>query len=63
MRCSPIRNSYGGRRHLAELKKWLATIRISWSRQLAYKLNFLLLVIGPTLVFFFVKYNLWRSIF
>jgi len=48
---------------LAELEKWLATIRISWSKQLAYKLNFLLLVVGPTLVFFFVKYNLWRSIY
>ena len=48
---------------MAEWQKWWATIRISWSRQLAYKVNFLLLVIGPTVVFFFVKYNLWRSIY
>lgn len=48
---------------MAELGKWMGTIRISWSRQLAYKLNFLLLVIGPTLVFFFVKYSLWKSIY
>lgn len=48
---------------MPEWAKWWATIRISWSKTLAYKLNFLLLVIGPTLVFFFVKYNLWTAIY
>lgn len=38
-------------------------MRISWSNELAYKINFCLLVLGPTIVFFFVKYNLWSSIF
>ena len=46
-----------------ELAKWLQTIKIGWSNQLAYKLNFVLLVIGPTLVFFFIKYNLWTAIY
>ncbi len=48
---------------MREWAKWWATIRIAWSKTLAYKLNFLLLVIGPTLVFFFVKYNLWTAIY
>lgn len=48
---------------MAEWAKWWATMKISWSKQLAYKLNFMLLVIGPTLVFFFVKYNLWTAIY
>jgi ABC-2 type transport system permease protein len=47
----------------AELQKWAATIRISWAKYLAYKLNFLLLVIGPVLVFFFIRYNLWSAIY
>lgn len=48
---------------LAEARKWGQTIRISWSQQMAYKLHFVLLVVGPTLVFFFVKYNVWSSIY
>src|SRR5690606_15115581 len=47
----------------AELDKWLQTIRISWTKQMAYKINFVLLIIGPTVVFFFIKYNLWSSIY
>lgn len=47
----------------AELNKWLATIRISWTNYLAYKLNFLLLIIGPVVVFFFIRYNLWSAIY
>lgn len=45
------------------VKKWLQTIRISWSRYTAYRLNFVLQVIGPAAVFFFIKYNLWSSIY
>lgn len=48
---------------LAEARKWGATIQISWARYLAYKLNFGLQVIGPVLVFFFVRYNLWAAIY
>jgi ABC-2 type transport system permease protein len=45
------------------LAKWVATIRIAWQKQLVYKLNFLLLIIGPTVVFCFVKFNLWDAVF
>ena len=48
---------------MTEISKWWATLRVSWSQYLAYKLNFLLLVIGPVLVFFFIRYNLWASIY
>lgn len=47
----------------ANLNKWLATFRISWSQQMAYKLNFFLLILGPVFVFFFIRYNLWSSIY
>lgn len=48
---------------LWQLKKWRQTISIGISNYLAYKLNFLFLIIGPTLVFFFIKYNLWSAIY
>jgi ABC-2 type transport system permease protein len=47
----------------AEARKWGATLRTWWARHLAYKLNFVLLIIGPSVVFFFIKLNLWRSIY
>ncbi len=47
----------------AEASKWGATIKIAWSKYLAYKLNFLLQVLGPVLVFFFIRYNLWSAIY
>lgn len=47
----------------AELSKWVQTLRIAWTKQLTYKVNFILLIIGPTVVFFFIKYNLWSTIF
>lgn len=43
--------------------KWLKTMQVAASNHLAYKLNFVLLVVGPTLVFFFVKFSLWNAIF
>jgi len=46
-----------------ELLKWWQTIKISWAKHMAYRLNFFLQIIGPALVFFFVKYNLWTSIY
>lgn len=46
-----------------EAAKWVATARISWSKLAAYKLNFVLLVLGPGLIFFLVKVNLWRTIY
>ncbi len=45
------------------LSKWLQTIKISISKQTAYKTNFVFLVIGPSVVFFFIKYNLWTAIY
>ena len=47
----------------SNLAKWISTIKISWVKYTAYKLNFFLTIIGPALVFFFVKYNLWSSIY
>lgn len=47
----------------AEWRKWWATVVINWRRLLAYKLNFLLLVIGPVLVFFFIRYQVWAGIY
>ncbi|MCI5064227.1 ABC-2 family transporter protein [bacterium] len=46
-----------------ELKKWMATISLSITQRLAYKVNFFLLFLGPMLVFFLVQYNLWHSLF
>ncbi|EQC49225.1 ABC-2 family transporter protein [Bacteriovorax sp. BSW11_IV] len=48
---------------MANLLKWWQTMRISWSRYTAYRLNFFLQVIGPAIVFFFIKYSLWSAIF
>ncbi|MBT7609186.1 MAG: hypothetical protein HN576_05485 [Bacteriovoracaceae bacterium] len=45
------------------IQKWLQTILISWSNFTTYRLNFFLQVIGPGLVFFFIKYNLWSAIY
>ena len=47
----------------AQLAKWWATIRISWNKQLSYKLNFLLLVIGPSVVFFLLNTVFGRQFF
>lgn len=48
---------------MSEFSKWWATFRVSWTQYMAYKLNFVLLVVGPVLVFFFIRYNLWKSIY
>lgn len=46
-----------------ELKKWWVTIETGLDRHLAYKLNFLLQIIGPALVFYFIKFQLWQTIY
>lgn len=43
--------------------KWFQTIKVSWSYFLTYRFNFFLQVIGPAIIFFFIKYNLWTSIY
>jgi ABC-2 type transport system permease protein len=48
---------------IIEYKKWWQTFVVCWSKHTAYRLNFLLQIIGPSLVFFFVKYNLWNAIY
>jgi ABC-2 type transport system permease protein len=48
---------------MIELAKWWATIKISWIRQTTYRINFLLLVLAPALVSYFIKYSLWSSIY
>ena len=46
-----------------EYLKWLQSIKISLSKNLNYKINFLLMMVIPILVFFAIKYNLWNSIY
>lgn len=46
-----------------EWGKWFQTMKVSWSELFVYRVNFLLMVLGPMLVFFFIKYNLWVSIY
>lgn len=48
---------------MKRLRKWWATMAVAWQSQAAYRLNFVLLVLGPALVFFFVKVSLWTSIY
>lgn len=45
------------------LAKWNQTIKISISKLLAYRLNFFLTVIGPSLTFYWIKVNLWTTVF
>ena len=46
-----------------EYFKWLQSFKISLSKNLQYKINFLLVMVIPILVFFAIKYNLWVSIY
>ena len=46
-----------------EYLKWSQSIKISLSKNLNYKINFLLMTCAPVLVFFIIKYNLWFSIY
>jgi ABC-2 type transport system permease protein len=43
--------------------KWWQTMVISFSKHTAYRLDFFLQIIAPTLVFFFINYNLWFTIY
>ena len=45
------------------LSKWWQTIKISWSKETAYRLNFFMQITGPVIVFFFINYNIWSSIY
>lgn len=48
---------------MGEANKWWQTIKITWSNMMAYKLNFLLMILLPAVVNYFVKYNIWDSIY
>ena len=43
--------------------KWWETAIISFCKLSAYRWNFILTILAPSFVFFFVKYNLWASIY
>lgn len=45
------------------LGKWWVTMKVGWINLAAYKLNFLLFIIGPAVVFFFIKINLWTAVY
>lgn len=43
--------------------KWCQTIGMAINNLLAYRVNFFLLVIGPSLVFFLIKYQLFHTLY
>ena len=47
----------------SEYLKWLESLKICLARNLTYKINFLLMMVVPVVVFFAIKYNLWNSIY
>ena len=46
-----------------EYLKWNQSIKTALAKAITYKIDFLLLTIAPLLLFFFIKYNLWTSIY
>ena len=46
-----------------EYLKWIESLKICLARNLNYKINFLLMMVVPVVVFFAIKYNLWNSIY
>ena len=46
-----------------EWPKWWQTMKMQWSNMMAYKLNFIFMVLGPSLVYLFIKYNVWTAIY
>lgn len=48
---------------VAELVKWRQTVIVALSKQMAYKLDFLLMLVVPPLVFAAVSYTVWRAVF
>ena len=46
-----------------ESLKWLESLKICLVRSLTYKINFLLMMVVPVVIFFAIKYNLWVSIY
>jgi len=46
-----------------EYLKWIQSFKIALSKELQYKVHFLCTMTIPVGVFFFIKYNLWYSIY
>lgn len=46
-----------------EYLKWTESLKVCLSRSLNYKINFLLMMVVPVVIFFIIKYNLWSSIY
>ena len=46
-----------------EYLKWGQSVKTHLAQAITYKVDFLLTTIAPILVFFFIKYNLWTSIY
>ena len=45
------------------LLKWRETVIISFSKILTYRANFIMTILGPAFVAFFIKYHLWQTIY
>lgn len=43
--------------------KWWQTIKVSWSNIMTYRMDFFLQILAPGMIFLFIKYNLWSSIY
>jgi ABC-2 type transport system permease protein len=48
---------------MRELGKWRKTVSVSLSRYMAFKADFFLMLVAPSLVFIAINYNIWRSIY
>jgi ABC-2 type transport system permease protein len=48
---------------ILELRKWHKTITSSISRYMAFKVDFFLMLVAPSLVFVAINYNVWRAIY
>lgn len=46
-----------------EFQKWWVTIENCFSRYMAYKFDFLLTLLAPTIVFCFVNYSVWAAVY
>jgi len=48
---------------IREFQKWRTTITVSISRYMAFKADFFLMLVAPSLVFIAVNYNVWKAIY
>ncbi len=47
----------------SNLAKWWATIKVAMVNLTTYRMNFVLQILGPAFFFYFIKYNLWRTVY